>query len=465
MTKKIVPEKVISGSFRDPSGFLFTRNGVLYRQVNAIYKDNYDRLIDSGLYEALVKSELLIGHEEVEPAHAQSTAVYKVIKPQLVEFISYPFEWCFSQLRDAALATLKIQKIALEHGMSLKDCSAYNIQFKDGKPCLIDTLSFEIYQEGKPWVAYQQFCRHFLAPLALMSYTDVRLNQLSRVNIDGVHLDMASSLLPSRTRLSPSLLTHIHLHSKSQKYFGGKQVKTTRRMSRLALMGLVDNLEKVTRKMSWKPASTHWSNYYQSFNYDDQAFGHKKEIVNSFLDSISPPVETVWDLGANTGVFSRIAAAKGLRTLAFDLDPAAVENNYLACVKEDEKNILPLLLDLTNPSPALGWANSERMSLTQRGPADAALALALIHHLAISNNVPLNRLAEFLADICRALIIEFVPKSDPQVQRLLFSREDIFADYHKEAFEREFGKFFEIQSRVIIANSKRTLYLMRKIDG
>ncbi|TEU11398.1 MAG: class I SAM-dependent methyltransferase [Anaerolineales bacterium] len=451
----------IPGSFRDPSGFVFFRDGSIYRQVNIIYKENYDHLIDSGLYETLVDSGLLVSHNEVGIGYAKTDSAYKILKPELVPFMSYPYEWCFSQLKDAALTTLEIQKLALDFGMILKDSSAYNIQFIRGKSMLIDTLSFEKYHEGQIWVAYRQCCQHFLAPLALMSYRDIRLNQLFRIYIDGVPLDLASSLLPFRTRFRFPLLSHIHLHAKSQKHFADKTVNVGgRKMSRLALLGLVENLESAVRKLRWQPQGTEWADYYEETNYSPDALHHKKQLVTEFLVEINPM--TVWDLGANTGLFSRIASDKGIQTISFDIDPVSVEKNYLKCVEKGESNILPLLLDLTNPSPSIGWENQERTSFLERGPADTVLALALIHHLAISNNLPFSNIAGFFSKLCNSLIIEFVPKSDSQVQRLLATREDIFYDYTQQIFEREFGKHFTIEHSARIRDSERTLYLMRK---
>src|SRR6185436_4959816 len=198
MTNQKTNNGQLSASFRDPSGFLFSRGGILYRQVNRAYQKEYARLMESGLYEKLVKAGLLIPHVEVDQPPAVEVDALKVIQPDRVPFISYPYEWSFGQLKSAALATLSIQKRALKMGMSLKDASAYNIQFVHGKATLIDTLSFEVYEEGEPWVAYRQFCQHFLAPLALMALKDVRLNQLLRVYIDGVPLDLVSELLPTR---------------------------------------------------------------------------------------------------------------------------------------------------------------------------------------------------------------------------------------------------------------------------
>jgi len=451
------------GSFRDPSGFLFQQDGVIYRQVNLVYKDDYDHLMDSGLYQALVDDNLLIPHEEVGIEPPVSELAYRVIKPEPIPFISYPYEWCFSQLRDAALTTLKLQRKALDFGMSLRDSSAYNIQFKSGRPILIDTLSFGKYSEGQPWVAYRQFCQHFLAPLALMSYKDIRLSQLLCIYIDGLPLDLTGCLLPWRTRLRFSLLSHIHLHARSQKHFADKPVNVGQhRMSRYAFLGILNSLESTVKKLKWQPGGTEWADYYQDTNYSPQAFEHKKTIVAGFLDRVGPA--TVWDLGANVGIFSRFASDRGIPTVSFDADPAAVEKNYLDCVARGDTNTLPLVIDLTNPSPGIGWENKERMSLKERGPADAVLALALVHHLAISNNVPLSKIAGFLSDISHWLVIEFVPKSDSQVQRLLATREDIFPDYTRQAFEREFSRYFTTDDSADIRESQRALYLMRRLQ-
>lgn len=451
----------VSGSFRDPSGFLFCREESIFRQINFVYKEEYDFLIESGLYKDLADSNLLIPHEETDINGPAPDKLYKVIKPEKVPFISYPYEWCFSQLKDAALATLEIQKRSLNFGMSLKDCSAYNIQFKNGKPIFIDTLSFEEYNEGQPWVAYRQFCQHFLAPLALMSHKDIRLNQLLRVYIDGIPLDLASSLLQFYTRFEFSLLVHIHLHARAQGHFADKTIKITKgRITRLSFMGLVDSLESAIRKLKWKARGSEWGDYYEDINYSPEGFRHKKQIVSDFLDKLNPRV--VWDLGANIGIFSRIASDKKIQVISFDADPAAVEKNYIQCISKGEKNILPLLLDLTNPSPAIGWNNEERIALLERGPADTVLALALIHHLVISNNLPLNEIADFFSRICDSLIIEFVPKEDSQTQRLLSTRKDIFTNYTQQIFECEFEKIFVIRYSVHIKSSKRILYLMER---
>ena len=452
-------------SFRDPSGFLFNREGQLYHQINSIYRQHYDRLLNSGLYDALVDANLLIPHQEVEIDGAEPECAYKVIQPERVPFVSYPYEWSFSQLKDAALPTLAVQKRALEHDMSLKDSSAYDIQFRRGKPVFIDTLSFEAYREGEPWIAYRQFCQHFLVPLSLMSHRNVQPNRLLRVYLDGVPLDLASSLLPVRTRLDFGLLSHVHLHAQSQGRFAATPAKVSgRSMSRLSFLGLVDNLERTIRKLRWKSQGTEWIEYWDDTNYHDTARDHKVETISTFLGKIK--ADLMWDLGANVGVFSRLSARRSIYTVSPDIDPACVEVNYLRSVEEGETQVLPLLIDLTNPSPGIGWENDKRLSLIERGPADAVMALALLHHLAISNNLPFDKIAGFFASVCRWLIIEFIPKKDSQVQRRLQTREDIFSDYTQQAFERVFCELFSIRESIRLEDSDRIVYLMaRKTTG
>jgi len=447
-------------SFRDPSGFMFSKGDFRYRQVNQIYQQNYDLLMSSGLYQALVDNGKLISHQEVDLSSPDPERAYKIIQPEQIDFISYPYEWSFSQLKDAALLTLQIQKKAMDYAMSLKDGSAYNIQFFHGKPVFIDTLSFEPYEEGSPWVPYRQFCQHFLAPLSLMAYRDIRLNLMLRDHIDGIPLDLASTLLPNKTRFIFPLLINLHLHASSQKRYATSTVQNSRQMNRTSLLGLIDSLETAIRRLDWSPSETDWADYYDEHNYSQEGLDYKRQIVLNFLDAYKP--KDVWDLGANTGVFSRLASEQDIPTIAFDYDPGVIERIYLENRKGSKGILLPLVMDLTNPSPGIGWNNRERMSFLERGPADAVFALALIHHLAIANNLPLDRLASFFQKLCRFLLIEFVPKEDSQVKKLLATRLDIFPEYNSEHFERVFNKHFTIHKSEAIPDSSRRMYMMER---
>jgi SAM-dependent methyltransferase len=447
-------------SFRDPSGFVFVRDDIVYRQVQASYGAEYDQLLESGLYEELASRRLLVPHREAPLDAAAADGAYRILEPEPVPFISYPYEWCFSQLRDAALLTLDIQGRALARGMTLKDASAFNVQFVEGRPIFVDTLSFERYHEGQPWVAYRQFCQHFLAPLLLMSRVDVRLGRLSSLHVDGVPLDLASALLPRRTWLRPAWLTHVHLHAYSIARYAGRKVPkavASRGVSRRGLEGLIRHLEGAIETLSWHER-TEWSEYGADHGYTEGELAAKHEAVSAMIRRVEPG--SAWDLGANTGTYSRLAASLGARVIAVDADAGAVERHYADVRSGASHDVLPLCIDLTNPSPRLGWAHEERKSLEDRGPADLVLALALVHHLAISGNVPLPLIADWMARLGRAAIVEFVPKDDPQTRRLLQTRRDVFHDYERDRFEAAFGRRFRIVQRVELTSAGRAVYLM-----
>ncbi|MBX9686841.1 MAG: hypothetical protein K2X27_09075 [Candidatus Obscuribacterales bacterium] len=451
----------LASSFRDPQGFVFKENGRIYRRIEEAFRPHYEKLQSSGLYKELSEKGLLVSHEEL-PLSADESA-YKIIAPQMIPFISYPYEWSFSQLKDAALLTLEIATIALKHGMILKDASAYNIQFQGTKPILIDTLSLETQKAGAAWIAYRQFCEHFLAPLALMSHGDLRASKLLTTFIDGLPLDLVSKLLPWKTRFNPALFMHIYLHARAQKEHSGESLKELeqRSMPESSLFALLDNLSDSVQSLTLNKAKTAWSDYYANNNYTDASIKEKEKLVAELIQENQ--LDEIWDVGANTGRFSRIAAELGARVISMDFDPLCVEMNYQIS-KEKKLDLLPLLIDLCAPSPAIGWNNKERLSLIQRAPAKLTLALALIHHLAIANNVPLKMLAEFFHEISQKLIIEFVPKEDSQVQRLLASRADIFQNYNEDNFKREFSAYFKILAIKPIPGTMRTIYLMERIS-
>lgn len=451
-------------SFRDPRGFIFEQDGVLYRQVNESGRGSYGALMGSGLYDELVAKQLLVPHVEVDAVRAGPGA-YRVLKPDLVPFVSYPYEWCFGQLKKAALTTLRIQKIALRHDMSLRDSSAFNVQFVGSRPVFIDTLSFESYAEGRPWVGYRQFCQHFLAPLFLMAGCDPRLSVLSRDWIDGIPLDLARRLAPRSYRWKPGFLTHISLHAKAQERFqeADSRRSTPARLSRASLTRILENLRATIERLGWDPEKTLWAGYYSKTNYSEEAMAAKKRFVASVVDEIEPA--RIVDLGANTGELSAIAARAGAYVVAADVDRGAVELCFGKSSAAKDARILPLVVDLTSPTPAVGWMNTERTSFLDRcaGKTDLVLALAFIHHLAIGNNVPLRSIVELLARMGTHAIVEFVEKSDSQVQRLLASREDIFEEYSEMGFENALSGAFRIVRKQPIAGAYRVMYHIRRI--
>jgi hypothetical protein len=457
------------GSFRDPSGFVFFSDGIAYRQVNASCADAFRALMHSGLYDELMKAGLLVGHEEVALRLPGAPPAHAVLRPDQIPFISYPYEWCFSQLKAAALLTLDIQRRALARGLVLRDASAYNVQFVGGRPVFIDTLSFGPYVEGEPWAAYRQFCQHFLAPLAMMAMVEPSLGELARTHIDGIPLALANRVLPFHSRFKPGLLVHLHLHGRSEAKTNGAPVAGPKRqrvtgIGKTAILGLMDSLDRTVRQLSWKPSRTLWSTYSSHLNYSDAAQERKRLLVAQMLTAVQSRsgLASVWDLGGNTGSYSRLAAETGARVISFDSDQAVIEYQFTTMTATESARILPLVQNLANPSPSVGWNHAERRSLTDRGPADVAMALAVVHHMAIGGNVPLPSIAEFLRGICRTLIVEFVPKEDSQVQRMLEHREDVFADYSQPSFEQSFAAFFTIVRSARIDGTARTLYLMER---
>ena len=455
-----------AGSFRDPSGVVYRHGGELYRQIHPVYAEEWEAFARSGLAERLIAAGDLVAHEEVPLHLALDERASRVIRPDPIEFISYPYEWTFGELRDAALLTLRVQAAALEAGFTLKDATAYNVQFRGGSPVLIDSLSFERV-EDRPWVAYRQFCEHFLAPLALMAYRDVRCGLMLRDFIDGIPLDLATALLPGRTRLRFGLAAHLHLHAGAQRRNAGtadgRQAASVR-MSRGRQQALVESLRGAVAKLTWRPAGTEWAEYGggEETSYDDEALAAKKRLVEAMVRATAGP--RLWDIGANMGLYSGIAADAGKRVVALDVDPAAAERHYQT-IRGTGRAVLPLVVDLTNPSPGLGWAHAERASLADRAGADVILALAVVHHLAISRNVPLPLISGYLARLAPELIIEFVPKEDPMVRRLLATRRDVFPDYSLDGFRRAFATDFETVMEAPIPSSQRVLFQLRRRPG
>jgi len=446
-------------SYRDPSGFVYREDDVILRHINKSYIDKFKHMHSSGLYDKLVSEDMIIEHVLVK-----QESDYLIIKPDKVPFISYPYEWSFSQLKDAAITTLEIHKQAMSYGMFMKDASAYNIQFINNKPKLIDTLSFEFYKEGDPWVAYGQFCSHFLSPLLLMVEVDIRMLQMLRTNIDGIPIDLASKLLKKKGGFAAK--QHIHWHAKSvaKHAMDGKveinKPKKFIKVSKFNHLATINSLIKIIQNLKLDHVSTEWMNYYSNTNYTNQAFNSKSDIVAEYLKKIKP--ESIWDLGANDGTFSRLAIKIGVKSvIAFDMDPVAVEKNYLMTENHTD-DIFPLLFDIMNPSPCLGFNNGERLQVGDRSKPDCILALALIHHLCIGKNLPFEMIAESFSKQSNELIIEFVPKEDSQVEILLATREDIFSQYNQDEFEIAFSKYYHITELNKIDDSNRTMFLMKK---
>jgi hypothetical protein len=443
-------------SYRDPSGFVFRRDGTLYRQVNARFAGPWAAVRASGLLEALWSARLLVPHEEVSLDLAMTDAASAVLRPTELPVVSFAREWTFSQLQDAALATLEIQRLALERGMTLRDASASNVQFDGPRPVHIDTLSFEPLDPHAPWRAYRQFCEHFLAPLALMRYHDPAV-AARLATPEGVPLAQARELLPRRTRWSPGLAAHLHLHARAQSAADaeGREPRRAGRMSLLRHQALVDHLRRTVSGLRLPTRGTTWSSYERLTSYSAQAAESKERLVAEWLGGI--PAGRLLDIGANRGRYARIAEAAGHRVIAIDADGAPMDELHRS-IRQSDSTITPLVVDIVNPTPSEGWGLRERPSFLERARPDTILALALVHHLAIGRNVPLRMVAELFASLAPRAIVEFVPRTDPMVERLLRDREDVFDDYTQPGFEAALGPRVVTVARQPISGSDRLLY-------
>lgn len=467
---------ILDSSFRDPSGSVYidSSDNTLKRSVNQCYSQQFDFMISSGLSAVLTERRELVPFEYDK--HGDNGEVYATIIPERLAFISYPSEWSFAQLQDAAVLTLDVMLTALEHGMVLKDASAYNVQFDGSQPIFIDTLSFDFYEEGLPWVAYRQFCKHFLAPLALMSYISPSMSKLWLGNIDGIDLELCADLLPLKSRANLGILTHLFIHSRSEKKnkgtslepentsnteaSDGKSVKG--RLPKDRLIVLLKHLRSTVSGLKNPGRDTEWGDYYNDTNYTGSAASEKSRIITDYLKQVSPTVG--WDIGCNIGEYSKLLRETCSQIVAWDVDHTAINDFYTRERAQPVGDIktLPLILDLFNPTPGIGWACKERDSAFDREKPDLVMALALIHHLAISNNVPLGKIAELFASISQYLIIEFVPKTDTQVIRLLRNREDVFDKYTIAEFESAFQDWFVMEQKNPIAESDRVMYLLKR---
>jgi len=446
-------------SFRDPSGFVFYDEGILRRVINPIYFKQYKALTDSGFYKTLISKNLLIPHTETSVSEENI-----IITPEEIPFITNPYEWSFQQYKHAALHTLKIQKYALSKGFILKDASAYNITFHKGNPIFIDTLSFDFYEEGTPWRAYKQFITHFFGPLVLAKYHGTEIFKMMQTHIDGIPVKLIASLLPGKTKLSSTLYTNIHLLAKMESKHSEDykaEIKVAK-LSKKSQNNILENLYDYIKNLDSKEI-TEWGNYYAKTNYEVAAFEEKKKLIQEWVNPLKP--EKLIDMGGNDGTFARTVLGNIPHVMVTDIDPNAVDFNYKQVQQNKETNMLPFVCDVLQPAPGIGFNNTERNSLLERLTAyepDVSLALALIHHITLSGNVPFEKTAQFFAAFSKHLIIEFPTREDSWVESLLVRKREFinhFDFYNESNFEIGFKSYFTLVKKTIIPNTHRILYL------
>lgn len=450
-----------ASSFRDPSGHIVVENGIVSRIVNPIYFPEYRSLTDSGFYQKLFDANLLIKHKETTAIDSEIH-----IQPENIPFFSYPYEWSFSQYKHAALHTLKLQRYCIQNGFTLKDATAFNITFHNGAPIFVDSLSFDRYQEGEPWRAYKQFLTHFLGPLVLAKYYGSDMLKSLSQYIDGIPLDKIVKLLPFTARFNTVLYTNIYLAAKyDAKYSNDVGAEKSSKIAKNSLIKILDSLYNYIKDLEFSE-KTEWKDYYDITNYDANSFDYKKELLRNWYKSIH--ADKLVDFGGNDGTFSRVLKDLSSEILVTDIDANAVDQNYRQVLKNKEHNILPLVCDLLNPSPGIGLNNSERSPMLERiknADYDVTLALALIHHISLTGNVPFDLSAKLFASLTPYLIIEFPDRADSWVDFLLKSKREFAAHfdyYNKDNFEREYSTYFDVIESEKIPNSQRTMYLLKR---
>jgi ribosomal protein L11 methylase PrmA len=452
----------IGGSFRDPGGRVFQLDGKIFRTVTAVSAPDYDYVRGTGLIRELIDKGKLVPEELVDQTQQilpVDDAEYILEHPRL-DVISYPYEWSFPLLKSAAIHHLDILLDSLKHGVTLSDASAYNIQFIGVQPIFIDHLSFRKYKEGEYWAGHKQFCDQFLNPLLLRALLGVTHNAWYRGKLEGIPAEELSPLLKFRHKLKLGVFTNVVLQAKFQSNSGkkNKTINTEKRpLSRQAFEFILKGLKKQISGLSQKnTGETVWEEYANENSYDNEEAMLKREFIAEFSNSIKPGI--AWDLGCNTGEYSQVLLENGTASVVgFDFDQGALEKAHARATARN-LTFLPLFFDAANPSPDQGWAQNERDGLSSRANADAMIALAFIHHLAIARNIPLYDLIKWLVKIAPTGVIEFVPKSDPMVKELLRLREDIFPDYNESNFQKSIESFAKIIKKKIVSKSGRTLY-------
>jgi len=463
---------VEAGSFRDRDGRIYRLGNRIIRGISASALEDFQKLQGTKFYQRfqekgqLVASQLLAPDEVSLPGEEkQRWAAF--IEHERIPVISYPYEWTFGMLRDAATLQLDLVEAAILEGMTLKDATPYNIQFVSGKPVFIDIPSFETLPPGTPWSGYRQFCEMFLFPLMLQAYKGVHFQPLMRANIDGVGIQTAAQLFGFRDRFRYGVLSHVWLQAKLDRRHGStsQDVRSELRsagVNKELILANVRKIRKLLAKLSWQGDGSEWGGYEDFHNYSESDHALKESFINDSVESSG--AKMVWDVGCNTGQFSRIAARHAEQVLAMDLDHFAVERLYLETLKDDQKNILTLLQNVADPSPNWGWRNRERTELRSRAKPDLLLCLALIHHVVITANVPLEEFVAWMSDLSDQLVIEYVARSDDKVETLLRNKEDKYSDYSRENLERELSRHYSIRKQLELESGNRFMYWCARSD-
>ncbi len=453
------------GSFRDRGNQVFYHAGDVFRGLNEQGRKEWETLSTTSFFRQFIGSGKLVYTEQVAaietPESRQAEQWSAVLKHRRIPFISYPYEWPFGMLQDAALLQLELQLAALDEDMTLKDASPFNIQWVGASPVFIDIPSFERLTPGEPWIGYEQFCHMFLYPLFLQAYKDIPFQPWLRGSIDGIAAQDCYHLMSIRDLFRPGVFLNVFLQTWAQAQYArtSKDIKKDLREAgfhKALIKTNATRLRKTIRQLNWKRTSSTWSNYTCDNPYTDANREQKAAFVRHVVSART--WNLVWDLGCNLGAFSRIAAEHAQYVIAMDADHLTIECLYQTLKAEGNTTILPLVSNVADPSPNLGWRGLERKALAERGKPDLTLCLALIHHVVISANIPLKEFIDWLAGLGTEVVIEFVTRQDPMVQALLHHKRDNYSDYEVGYFERSLAEAFNIVRREVLPCETRILY-------
>ena len=457
-----------AGSFRDPSGKIFYYENNIFREIFLSGLDKYNFLKKDKLLDELVEKNFLVKTEEIKTEDVSKLKPEDksiIIKHEKINFISYPYEWTFNELKDAAIFHLDLQLFLLEKGAKLIDASAYNIQFKKLKPIFIDVLSIDKYKEGEFWGAHKQFCENFLNPLILKSKKGIDFNNWFRGNLEGINTKDLNAVLSLKDKFSFNIFTQVYLlNYLEQRAIKNKKKNITqinkRKFPKNSFLSMLNTMKKFIISLDIKESRTIWDDYSKDNTYKINEENLKKKIVKEFASKYK--FETLVDLGCNDGVYSRICLENGCKyVVGFDFDLNSINNAYKISKKE-KLNFLPLYFDASNPSPNLGWAQNERKGFMERSNFSGMISLAFEHHLAIAKNIPLDQTIKWLVNTAPQGLIEFVPKNDETIQKMLSLKGDIFIDYNEENFKSLLLKNANIVSETVISDSGRKIFEYKK---
>lgn len=456
-----------AGSFRDRQGQVYLAGARVYRGLGEQALAHFRALQATRFYRTACSNGDIISTEEVAPPEPAGPQWAGWLQHERVPFVSYPYEWTFGMLQAAARLQLRLLEMALLEGWTTKDATPYNVQFIGGRPVFIDLPSFEP-AGNTPWAGYRQFCQMYLFPLMLQSYRNVDFQPFLRARIDGIDLQQMARICGWRDRLRGGVFTHVHLQALLDRRHGGTGRDLRGELGSAGfrhelVLANVRRLRKLVRRLSWKATASEWADYADHHNYSDEDLQAKHRFVAAAAERSG--ARQAWDLGCNTGTFAGLAARHCPLVLAMDADHLAVERLFRNGDALASGRILPLVQNLADPSPAWGWNLAERQSLAQRGRPGLVLALALVHHIVIGANIPLQRFVDWLAGLGPELVIEFVGRDDDKVARLLRNRVDQYADYDPQRFEATLRRHYVVLETCRLGGGRRILYHCRRSDA